>query len=86
MRITVRRSGGVTGLTRTGTADLDDADETVHLFVTALRTAAALAPAGTPDAFSYHVRLGDEPELTVDERALPADVAGRLRTVLAAGT
>lgn len=83
MRIAVRRSGGITGLTRTGAADLDDADETVRLFVTALRTAAALAPSGTPDAFSYHVRLGEEPELTVDERALADHARDRLRGILA---
>lgn len=86
MRITVRRSGGITGIARTGATDLDDGDETGQLFVTSLRTAAALAPAGTPDAFSYHVRLGDGPELTVDERALPAETASRLRSILTAGT
>lgn len=80
MRVNVRRSGGVAGITRTGTAQLTD-DEARRLADTVEAAAAAAGASGAPDAFHYQVRVGDQ-EWSVSEHALPMEVRTRLQTIL----
>lgn len=82
MRMTVRRSGGFAGLTRTGSTDLGDAERPdVRALVDAVRAASA-SSAGGADRFVYHVAFDDEPELTVPEAALPTEVRQRVEEAL----
>lgn len=81
VRVDVRRSGGLAGVTRKGTAQLTG-DEARRLTET-MGAAAAASASGTPDAFHYHVRVGDR-EWTVGEHALPVEVRARLQSILAA--
>lgn len=78
MRMTVRRSGGIAGLTRSGFAELGTPDQPdVQALVTAVR-AAARQETTAADAYVYRVVFDDEPELTVGERALPTEIRRRL--------
>lgn len=79
MRVGVRRSGGFAGITKTGTADLPEDD--ARALADTVRAAAAAADRPVPDAFVYHVSVGEE-EWTVGEHALPEDVRARLLGIL----
>lgn len=83
--MTVRRSGGFAGITRTGSAELGDAEQPdVRSLVDAVRSAAAAraSAAGEADRFVYHVTFDDEPELTVSEAALSEEVRQRVEQTL----
>ncbi|MGH3096153.1 MAG: protealysin inhibitor emfourin [Streptosporangiales bacterium] len=77
MRVEVRRSGGVAGITRHGATDFDDASG----LAAALDSAVATAPEVVPDTFTYQVSIDDR-QWTVEEHALPANVRSQLETVL----
>lgn len=77
MRVSVRRSGGVAGITRQGEGEFDDASE----LAAALDAAVAKAPEIVPDTFTYHVQAGDR-EWTIEEHALPAGLRSQLETLL----
>lgn len=78
----MRRTGGFAGITKTGSAELPDDD--ARALAETVRAAAAAARTPTvPDAFHYHVRVGDD-EWTVAEHALPEDVRTRLGDILEA--
>lgn len=75
----MRRSGGFAGITRAGSADL--ADEDAHALAETVRAAAAARTRAVPDAFNYHVRVGDQ-EWTIGEHTVPEDVRARLQSIL----
>lgn len=77
MRVSVRRSGGVAGITREGAGEFDDAGE----LASALDSAVASAPEVVPDTFTYQVSIDDR-QWTVEEHALPADLRRQLESLL----
>lgn len=79
MRVDVRRTGGFAGITRTGSADLPDDD--ARALAETVRAVAAAGDPPVPDAFNYHVSVGDD-EWTVGEHALPDDVRTQLLSIL----
>ncbi len=96
VRVTVRRSGGVTGITRAWTANTADlpvaaADELRHLVAAGepfLGSAPLLAHPGLPDAFTYEVAVTDAAGLrraAVDSSTAPPALRALLEWVLAAG-
>ncbi|WP_231919887.1 protealysin inhibitor emfourin [Microlunatus soli] len=70
----VRRSGGVTGITRQTEVDLDTAaGRQIRDLLDRVDLGGISATGGRPDRFSYHLEYGDR-QLTIGETELPPEI------------